>query len=1418
MAYTNISNNIYFESWQTSIRKYMKVSNVFKVKDKFTITKQLNCKRNNMIVLNKFLVNVFLICFFLCIANCQNINHSTGLPTNTINDIVADKTTDSSDNVSTVEHSNNLAASVTSNITDNISSTTQSANENSISLHAKMNSKLQNAEAPGIKSSNTGSEMSKKISGYKLPASTCPNVAHPIEVYQESQLSPLTTSVQLNVLGDSPNIGDCAMKCCQQPTCHVAIYSHQQCVGVTCSTMQQCQPLPTNDSSIQAAVIIVVRPPAHDANLDVSQDSDAAVEDKSNAQEKLAGDDSKQSSKQLKTDELPEQLEALDLLLNPLVDSKKGGTAKLVQDDPSVAKYAMSSSAKDKTYDSSDDTSKNNKEKEDGSSDGTSKSNKEKKEGSSDGTSKNTEEKEEGSLDGTSKSNEEKKKKEGSQSTVLNVDGRSSLDMKNVYQPVPCELNMPSICSGNEACISYAGGRRRDGICRCVEGYVRNNRTGMCDQLSATDAGVTTTETTTTSSSSSSTSSKTLTVAPSVGETAGVREESSNNTTTLGSNYATGDINSTSIKVSPSTTTTTMISTTAAPNVPYVPKILSVSVNNKTIPLPDGRNTYDQTVMLSAYVLGECPTCNYEWKVIQQPVTRGKASTSMSEPHSQSITLTRPVEGTYLFSVKVTKPSNNSVDTNDNINQPLAVGSTIANLTIFRPAQRNKPPLVSIVPVKQTVTLPISNVILDGSGSVDDVTDSSKLEFKWEIVTRPLGYILDKDTGPTLKLQNLLPGNYTIMLCVTDEGGLEGNATAAVEVIQEKDYPPSANAGGDQIVYLPQTETIVNGTASTDDHGITEWEWTKGPDDDGLAVDMQDTRTPLLKLAGLEEGHYQFVLKVMDVSGASDTSKANVYVHPPNVAELEANAGPDIFLTLPVVSTALDGTKSTGVAPFTKTNWTQISGPNTANLIPSTDPLLVNVTGLTRGVYIFQLHLQSKDGTKTTKDEVYVSVKQDKNKQPKANGGGDFTVYLPVSMVQVNGTASYDDVGIVRWRWERLPISLAAGHVLGQSASSPVLLLTGLVTGEYQWKLTVWDDQGSYDSDTVSLFVKPGSHQRDHVAVVLGAGIASVNAAHITSLLQGLKLLIPSTISLQMIEYSGLPYTGESSIILLGHDSARLTGVITPSGSTTINTSLGGASGVAGGSSSSTAGDGGVRGGVGLTSSHARETIVPGVELSAMLQDGVKTAMAGSGRLFDLPILDIHTVICQNNCSGHGECDQVRRECVCHSWWMESFVRRHFRDNTPNCDWSVVYVFVSSMLAATVSVTVLWLCITVLLRRRRRAAPKRRTQGGGGGVCRSGGMGLWSLSWLWCGGKEAAATSTSGHRRRAANGSRYTLLEDDIMKLRARSSLLDSCSDSGSDNEVLFDTRSSSSSSKRHKMQDKHKNGHVKVPISRLRA
>ena len=72
-----------------------------------------------------------------------------------------------------------------------------------------------------------------------------------------------------------------------------------------------------------------------------------------------------------------------------------------------------------------------------------------------------------------------------------------------------------------------------------------------------------------------------------------------------------------------------------------------------------------------------------------------------------------------------------------------------------------------------------------------------------------------------------------------------------------------------------------------------------------------------------------------------------------------------------------------------------------------------------------------------------------------ANAGGDLDVTLPVSVIQINGSKSSDDLRIARWKWTRDPKSLAAGTMVGTSDQASVLELIGAVPGQYNFQLQV---------------------------------------------------------------------------------------------------------------------------------------------------------------------------------------------------------------------------------------------------------------------------------------------------------------------------------------------------------------------------
>lgn len=66
---------------------------------------------------------------------------------------------------------------------------------------------------------------------------------------------------------------------------------------------------------------------------------------------------------------------------------------------------------------------------------------------------------------------------------------------------------------------------------------------------------------------------------------------------------------------------------------------------------------------------------------------------------------------------------------------------------------------------------------------------------RWELVTEPLGYQPSLTDGPLLTLDNLVAGNYTVKVIVTDKDGASDQALARLNILPETDYPPVANAG-----------------------------------------------------------------------------------------------------------------------------------------------------------------------------------------------------------------------------------------------------------------------------------------------------------------------------------------------------------------------------------------------------------------------------------------------------------------------------------------------------------------------------------------------------------------------------------------------------------------------------------------------
>ena len=245
-------------------------------------------------------------------------------------------------------------------------------------------------------------------------------------------------------------------------------------------------------------------------------------------------------------------------------------------------------------------------------------------------------------------------------------------------------------------------------------------------------------------------------------------------------------------------------STLPVPTPASLPIKLFVSVESQVVQLPTS------SANLSALVSpppGPDSLYKYEWQLVSMPGTEADQTAVEKNSKSQTLILTNLVVGVYQFKVIKRELSSASlysafVQVKVTSQQPAGYGETAANVTVLPVPRVNRPPVATIVPAVQTVTLPTNTAIIDGSGTTDD--SGPVALYTWELTSFPVGYQPQPLQGSIVTLVNLTAGNYTVKLTVTDEDGAADSAIAAIQVLKETDYKPKANAGEDVIVYLPQ--------------------------------------------------------------------------------------------------------------------------------------------------------------------------------------------------------------------------------------------------------------------------------------------------------------------------------------------------------------------------------------------------------------------------------------------------------------------------------------------------------------------------------------------------------------------------------------------------------------------------------------
>ncbi|KAG7501207.1 dyslexia-associated protein [Solea senegalensis] len=579
-----------------------------------------------------------------------------------------------------------------------------------------------------------------------------------------------------------------------------------------------------------------------------------------------------------------------------------------------------------------------------------------------------------------------------------------------------------------------------------------------------------------------------------------------------------------------------------------------------------------------------------------------------------------------------------------------AHGEGFVNVTVKPEPRVNKPPVAIVSPKFQEISLPTSSTVIDGSQSTDD---DKVVAWYWEEVKGPLREEKVSAETPVLTLTGLVPGNYTFSLTVTDSDGAKHSTQASLSVNKAKDYRPVANAGPNQVIQLPRNSITLYGNQSNDDHDSLSYEWSLSPESKDKVVEMQGVRTPILQLSAMQEGDYTFQLTVTDSSGQQDTAQVTVIVQPENNKPPVADAGPEKELTLPVDRTTLDGSKSSDDQKIATYHWIQTSGPVDVK-IENADGAVATVTGLEVGRYEFTLTVMDERKLQST-DTVAVIVREELDQPPVAHVVSSPPIALPVRTAILDGSHSTDDKGGVTYLWTRDDTSPAAGDVLNNSDHQAVLFLGNLVMGKYSFSLTVTDSKGQTSTDRGTVEVKADTWERDLVELVLEVPVSQVSQHQRDMLLRQVGVLL-GVLDSDIIVRDITAFNEHSTCLVF------------------------------------------------LVSGGPGRPPLSGHSVAFGLRNKLRK-QKNDFLIFKARRVD--TVICQLNCSSHGECDSFTRRCVCHPFWMENFIRTQFGDAESNCEWSVLYVTIASFLIVVAIATVFWGMVCCC---RRRKSKVRRSK------------------------------------------------------------------------------------------------------------
>ncbi|KJH44882.1 EGF-like domain protein [Dictyocaulus viviparus] len=593
-------------------------------------------------------------------------------------------------------------------------------------------------------------------------------------------------------------------------------------------------------------------------------------------------------------------------------------------------------------------------------------------------------------------------------------------------------------------------------------------------------------------------------------------------------------------------------------------------------------------------------------------------------------------------------------------------GSQQYGLLVEPPITPNKPPKAVIRPESPVRGVEGTRLTLDAEGSIDD---GKIISYKWTQDEGPSVPIQAMNT-PILTLDNMVAGNYMFSVVVTDNEGLTASTSARVVIEAERDDPPKAHINecgskehsGSITVRLPLSELSLCGNGSTDDKGIVSYNWFRVDKlSEKLSVDTAGSTTNVLTLRNIQAnerfGPYEFQLDVKDTKGQKDSAHISVFVNKPQNLPPElrffqslrkyfffkvADAGGNHTVILPESAIVLVGNaKDDG--SIVGYEWRQIDGPSKSVLL-NADKAKATASALEEGVYHFVLTVVDDGG---------------KNEPPTARAH-NVTVQLPTSIAILNATSSSDDAGIVVFHWQQLDDVPASMIPLDGSENRAVMFVTGLVEGSHFYNLTVIDQQKASNSILVTLTVTRGVEEVESVEILMKKNIGEWTYRQSRKLKDRIEASLAGSIEecdsvvVQFTRFETLAHDGRLWAVFYAKSFSRQGQSNSEKQPHVLDSGL----------------------------------VVNADRIVSILRDE-------KSMLSDFQISIIQPLYCKLDCSGHGKCDDVTKQCECDDFWMGNiFAYLSSGFVKEDCAWSSIYFFM-------ISISLVVICAFFLMTKRR---------------------------------------------------------------------------------------------------------------------